>query len=94
MEKNSTTRIYFPNNIQDTRSAIVNPHSSYAFVQNSRYKNLSSEIVPNKQVHLDSPDVVANQKAYLESPIERVAQWFLSRSSMSNKKRFEKREGT
>lgn len=86
MEKNSTTRYYFPNNIKDTHSAIVNPHSSCAFVQNSRYKNLSSEIVFNKQVHLAPPDVAENQKEYLDSPIERVAQWFLSRSSMSNKK--------
>ncbi len=86
MENNSTRRIYFPNNIQDTSSTIMNPLSSYAFVQNSRYKDLSSENIPNRKVHIDALEVVSDKKVYIDSPIERVSQWFLSRSSMSNKK--------
>lgn len=86
MENNSIRRIYFPNNIQDTSSTIMNPLSSYAFVQNSRYKDLSSENIPNRKVHIDALEVVSDKKVYIDSPIERVSQWFLSRSSMSNKK--------
>ena len=78
--------MYFPNNIQDTSSTIMNPLSSYAFVQNSRYKDLSSENIPNRKVHIDALEVVSDKKVYIDSPIERVSQWFLSRSSMSNKK--------
>ncbi len=64
----------------------MNPLSSYAFVQNSRYKDLSSENIPNRKVHIDALEVVSDKKVYIDSPIERVSQWFLSRSSMSNKK--------
>lgn len=59
---------------------------SYAFAQNSRYKDLSSENIPNRKVHIDALEVVSDKKVYIDSPIERVSQWFLSRSSMSNKK--------
>ena len=86
MKKNSTRRIYFPNNIQPTTSPIINPQSSYASVQNSSYKNISLEIVPNRQVHIDSLEVVSDKSVYIDSTIERVSQWFLSLSSMSNKK--------
>lgn len=64
----------------------MNPLSSYAFVQNSRYKDLSSENIPIRKVHIDALEVVSDKKVYIDSPIERVSQWFLSRSSMSNKK--------
>ena len=64
----------------------MNPLSSYAFVQNSRYKDLSSENIPNRKVHIDALEEKKNKKVYIDSPIERVSQWFLSRSSMSNRK--------
>ena len=86
MKKNSTTKIYFPNTIQETCSSIISPMLSYAFGQNSFYSNLSSDVDSKLRVHTECSEVAYAPKTYVDSTIELVAQWFLSLSSMSNKK--------
>lgn len=73
MHVNSTTKIYFPANYKDTNTAILNPLLSTSIVKNSKYANISLNITDNHELQI-------------ESTIERVAQWFLSISPMSNKK--------
>ena len=85
MEKNSTTKIYFPNAIQQTDSSITGS-VSYAFGQNSRYSNLSLDVDSKPRVHTESTNHISTAKVYVDSTIERVSQWFLSLASMSNKK--------
>lgn len=85
MEKNSTTKIYFPNAIQQTDSSITGS-VSYAFGQNSRYSNLSLDVDSKPRVHTESTNHISTTKVYVDSTIERVSQWFLSLASMSNKK--------
>jgi uncharacterized phage-associated protein len=85
MEKNSTTKIYFPNVMQQTdTSATVSV--SYAFGQNSRYSKLSLDVDSKPRVHTESANRLSATNVYVDSTIERVAQWFLSLASMSNKK--------
>lgn len=85
MEKNSTTKIFFPNAIQQTDSSITGS-VSYALGQNSCYSNLSLDVDSKLRVHIESANHVSMTKVYVDSTIERVSQWFLSLASMSNKK--------
>ena len=85
MEKNSTTKIYFPNAIQQTDSSTTSP-VSYAFGQNSRYSNLTLNEDSKPRVHIDASNQVSTTKTCVDSTIERVSQWFLSQTTMSNKK--------
>lgn len=85
MEKNSTTKIFLPNAIQQTDSSVTGS-VSYAFGQNSRYSNLSLEVDSKLRVHTESANHVSMANVYVDSTIERVSQWFLSLASMSNKK--------
>lgn len=85
MEKNSNQKIYFPNAIQQTDSS-VSGTVSYAFGQNSRYFNLSLDVDSKPRVQTESTNHMSSTKVYMDSTIERVAQWFLSLASMSNKK--------
>ena len=85
MEKNSTQTIFFPNAIQQTDSSMSGT-VSYAFGQNSRYSNLSLDVDSSPRVHTESTNHISSTRVYVDSTIERVAQWFLSLASMSNKK--------
>lgn len=85
MEKNSTTKIYFPNAIQQTDSSATSS-VSYAFGQNSLYSNLSLEMDSKPRVYIESSNHISTAKVHVDSTIERVSHWFLSLSSMSNKK--------
>ena len=85
MEKNSTTKIYFPNETQQTDSSIAGS-VSYAVGHYSRYSKVSLDADSNSRVHMESSNHVSTTKVYVGSIIERVAQWFLGVASMSNKK--------
>lgn len=85
MEKISITKMYGPNTMQQTGLSTTNP-VSYAFGQNSRYSNLSLHVDSSPRVNIESPNHISTVKTHVDSTIERVAQWFLSITSMSNKK--------
>lgn len=85
MEKNSTTKIFFPTAIQQTDFSATSS-VSYALGQNSRYSNLSLEVDSKPRVHFESLNHMSTANVYGDSTMERVSHWFLSLSSMSNKK--------
>ena len=85
MEKNSTTKIYFPNTIQQTNSSTTGS-VSYVVGNNSRYTKLSLEVDSKPRANIVSSDHLSVTKVCVDSTIEQVAQWFLSLVSMSNKK--------
>ena len=86
MESDSTKKFYYLNNSQISNSSFVNPSSSNSFVKNSFYINTLSEANPQENFNLKSINVVSGQIAYMDSVIDKVSQWFLSKSSMTNKK--------
>ena len=85
MGKNSTTKIFFPNAIQQTDSS-TSGTVSYAVGNNSRYSNLSLDTDSSRRVHIESFNRLSGSNTSVDSTIERVAQWFLFLDSMSNKK--------
>jgi len=86
MEKNSTTRIFIPNEMQQTSSSKTGS-VSYAYGRNSFYSNLSLCVDSKPRVHIESFNHISSAKTTcIDSTIERVSRWFLSNSSMSNKK--------
>lgn len=72
MKNDSISKIYLPNDSQNTLAPTVQPHSSTVVGNNSYYKNISTGVNINH--------------SQMDSTIERVAQWFLNISAMSNKK--------
>lgn len=85
MKKNSTTKIYFPNSIQQTSSSITSS-VSYAVGHNSRYSKLSLDVDLKPRVYIETSNQISTTKANVDSTIEQVSQWFLNLASMSNKK--------
>ena len=85
MEKNSTTKIYFPHPIQQTAPSTTGS-VSYAVGNNSRYFKVPLDVDLTTRVHIESSNQLSATKVCVDSIIERVAQWFLGLSSMSNKK--------
>lgn len=85
MDINSTTNIIIPNAIKQTDSSIPRP-ISYAFEQGSNYSNISSCMDKNPMVMINSSNHTSVANEYINSIIERVAQWFLSLTPLSNKK--------
>lgn len=73
MYKITDTNFSMPTAYRDTYGGFADWRTSSTLAQNSRYSKTSTE-------------VVANVEAQIDSTIERTAQWFLSMSSMSNKK--------
>lgn len=85
MEKNSTTKLYFPNPIKQTDSSTTST-VSYSFLKNASCANLSSVVASKTSVPIESSNQISAVNIYVDSTIERVSQWFLSLTSMSNKK--------
>lgn len=85
MEKNSITKMYFPNPIQQTDSSTTST-VSYSLGKNTCCTNLSSVASSKPCVLIESSNQASPAKVYADSTIELVSQWFLSLTSMSNKK--------
>ena len=73
MENNSKTNFIFPSKYVETSCKTVVTTISSSLVENLKYKDTTINDTTNLHIRIDSA-------------IERLAQWFLSVSSMSNKK--------
>lgn len=86
MDKKSNPKVYFPYSCQEARLAILNQQSSISYVENANYNNLCIESVIKPSTYINMSEAVSLQKINIDSTLERVAQWFLFKASMSNKK--------
>ena len=73
MESNSKINFILPSKYGDTSYKATATITSSSLVKESKYKGLTMNDTTNSHIQIDST-------------LERLAQWFLSMSSMSNKK--------
>ena len=73
MDANSSAKIFLSKDSRNSYATVVDPQFSMATTNSTLYTRVSS-------------DVTAISKIQYDSTIMRVAQWFLSMDSMSNKK--------
>lgn len=85
MDKNSTKKIYFPETMHQTGLSSISS-VSYTVSQKSHYPNQLTDVDLKPKMYFESLDYISTAQIYEDSTIERVAQWFLSVTAMSNKK--------
>lgn len=86
MKKNSTSKIYLPGEMKNSGSKGRYIKVSISYLESSRYKHQTSEAHSGWVLHNNLGKNISGQKIYADSPLVRVAEWFLSISSMSSKK--------